>query len=109
MDADVKRLAELIEAAEALLSSHGERKWSGWLARDARLIRSLDVQGVEHFLSAFGGMGSINDLVLHPMNGHLIRESEIDTANTSLRELLHAAHELARRLYGEDAHARRGA
>lgn len=109
MDPDVARLAELIEAAEALLSSHGESHWSHWLAKDARLIRHLDLQGVEHFLSAFGGMGSINDLVLHPMNGHRIAEHEVDKANTLFRDLLYEAHELARQLYGDEARVRRGA
>lgn len=109
MDAEIKRLAELLEAAQALLSSHGETRWSAWLAQDAKRVRDLDLYGIEHFLSAFGTMGSINDLVLHPMNGHRIREDEVDRANTLYRELLWEAHDLAKKLYGEEANARRSA
>jgi hypothetical protein len=106
MDANIKHLADLIEKAEVLLSSHGERRWSGWFSKDVSRIRNLDLNGVAHFLSAFGGMGSINDLVLHPMNGHSISEAELDAVNSSFRVILAEAYDLARKLYGENARSK---
>jgi hypothetical protein len=37
-----------------------------WLARDAAFIRAGDDDGLAHFPSAFGGMGSLNDVLLRP-------------------------------------------
>jgi hypothetical protein len=61
---DVERLAGLVEKWAALLRKyHGENHWVKWLEGDARLLRISDFRGVEHLLSAFGGMGSINDFI----------------------------------------------
>ena len=38
--------------------------WADWVSADAERVRAGDFGGVEHFLSAFGGMGSINDLAV---------------------------------------------
>jgi hypothetical protein len=47
-------------------------------------------------------MGSFNDLVLHPTNGHDLGESEIDVSNERLARLrssiYRTAHELRREL-----------
>lgn len=105
---EIKALAEVLERAQALLTKHGEKHWAFWLEQDARRIRNLDLYGVEHLLSAFGGMGSINDLVLHPLNGHLIQESETDEANTKLANLLDKANRLAKKLYSEEVSGESG-
>lgn len=65
------------------------------------LLRASDLEGVRHFLSAFEGMGSINDLVLHPINGHRIAESDVTKVNENLRALLSEAWELAREVRSE--------
>jgi hypothetical protein len=36
--------------------------WADWVETDSERVRGGDFCGVEHFLSAFGGMGSLNDL-----------------------------------------------
>lgn len=46
------------EAIE-LLQSVKEKQWSTWLAHDAALVEKRDLRGIEHLLSAFGGMGSL--------------------------------------------------
>lgn len=51
------RLVGLLERLAPLLSNH----WREWIEKDLAEIRAGDFYGVEHFLSAFGGMGSIND------------------------------------------------
>ncbi|MCB1939991.1 MAG: hypothetical protein KDE64_12430 [Rhodocyclaceae bacterium] len=106
MHPEIQELAKLLERIHLLLAKYGEKHWSAWLARDARLIRNLDLYGVEHFLSAFGGMGSINDLVLHPINDHQNREGEIDAANIELGTLLEEAYKLGKKLYAEKASER---
>jgi hypothetical protein len=70
-------------------------------------VRGLDLYGVEHLLSAFGGMGSINDLVIHPMNGHRVIEAEIKVVNDELQTLLGKIKGLATKLYGDEANVRR--
>ena len=88
MHPEVAELAGLIEQAAELLLAHGETHWASWLRVDAQRIRNLDLFGVEHMLSAYGGMGSINDLILHPQNGHSLEESEVEATNDRLRRLL---------------------
>ncbi len=107
MNPEIRELAEMLETAQALLAKHEEYHWSDWLAKDARRVRNLDLYGVEHLLSAFGGMGSINDLIIHPINGHSIHVSEVDSVNEKLRLLLKKISTLANKLYGEEANARR--
>ena len=75
---------QLAECA-AFLRACSEVKWAQWLEKSASLLRSGQITGIDHYNKAFGGMGSINDLVLHPINGHTIEESEINSANEKLR------------------------
>jgi hypothetical protein len=62
MDSDLDRLAKAMDQFAAFLRDVGETRWSDWVSSDAERVRSGDYGGVDHFLSAFGGMGSINDL-----------------------------------------------
>lgn len=89
-------LAPLLDEIAALLRAHGETHWSSWLAEDAERIRKGDPEGLRHFLSAFGGMGSLTDLVLCPENGHRIARSQVDAVNGRLKRLLDRAATLAR-------------
>jgi hypothetical protein len=94
-------LVTLLEAVASLLRSCGEEHWASWLEKDAVLLSASDFGGIEHFLGAFGGMGSINDLVLHPVNGHRLVESEIAPVNERLQALLSQVGELARQIRNE--------
>jgi hypothetical protein len=85
------KLVSLLDSASLVLRSSGEEYWATWLEKDAALLRARDFEGIEHLLRAFGGMGSINDLVLHPINGHRIAESDVAKINESLRALLSEA------------------
>jgi hypothetical protein len=53
-----------------LLDAHSMTHWSDWLARDAMRVRAGDDDGLAHFLSAFGGMGSLNDVLLRSRSDH---------------------------------------
>ena len=55
------RLANILEETAALMESDGDHHWAKWLKRDAADLRRGDIGGATHFLSAFGGMGSLND------------------------------------------------
>lgn len=91
-------LIALLESAVTLLRSCDDKQWVSWLEKDTARLRASDFEGIEHFLQAFGGMGSINDLVLHPLNGHRLTEQETTQANERLRALLSRAWELARQI-----------
>ena len=102
MHPEIEELANCLNAAVNLLRSVGEAKWSNWLSTDEQRIRQLDFYGIEHLLSAFGGMGSINDLVLHPINGHKIEISEISATNERFQELKGQFYDLAWKLKHEE-------
>ncbi|MCR4296717.1 MAG: hypothetical protein NUW21_14385 [Elusimicrobia bacterium] len=89
-------LAGLLEAVSAKLTAFGEEHWATRLADDARRLRFGDPGALAHFLSAFGGMGSINDLYICPQNGHRIEEADVRASNERLRRALSDAWELAR-------------
>lgn len=77
MDADefevrLARLLATLDDAAALLVEHGEHGWAAWLEGDRRRIAQGDLAGLDHLLAAFGGMGSLNDLVFDPRNGNAL-------------------------------------
>lgn len=109
MHPDIQELLVLLEAAQSLLARYGEKHWSNWLEKNARLIKNLDLYGVEQILTAYGGMGSINDLVIHPINGHQIKESEINSANEDFESLRTKIYSLAKKLATEEANVRHNA
>lgn len=63
MHPDLEALTKLLEEASELLRMFEQEAWANWLSLDAARIRNSDFYGVEHLLSAFGGMGSLNDVV----------------------------------------------
>ncbi len=93
--------AELLAAADALgelLRWYGEQHWAEWVIRDRQRIQDGDAYGIEHLLSAYGGMGSLNDVVIDPRNGHRIAEQDINAANERLRQLSSRTYTAAMRL-----------
>jgi hypothetical protein len=82
-------IRELDETAQ-LLRRYGERQWAAWLERDAHLLGESDGEGIRHLLSAFGGMGSLNDVILAPSDG-----------NAELQERLGRLYQLAEEIRKE--------
>ena len=87
------RATELAEAMDALALilrqpagndawSDRMQFWADWVSTDAKRVRAGDYGRVEHFLSAFGGMGSINDL-------------NVGTASETIEDLKDRAWQLA--------------
>ena len=64
MHPDIGALTTALEEAAHLLQKYGLQHWCSWLKADSIRIQNSDFYGVEHLLSAFGGMGSFNDVVL---------------------------------------------
>ena len=63
MTSEIETLASMLDETAELLRESGFVGWSEWFAIDAKRIRSLNFFGIEHLLTAFGGMGSFNDVV----------------------------------------------
>jgi hypothetical protein len=87
-----------LEVCAKLLRSCSEDHWAKWLEKSAAYLKQGQFRGIDHFEGAFGGMGSINDLVLTPINGHTINESEVDFYNNKMREHFNKAHDLIKEI-----------
>jgi len=92
------QLIFILEQIAHLLVTHGEQHWSAWITRDVTAIKKYDANGIVHFLSAYGGMGSFNDLWLCSENGHRIDESEVIEINDNLSALRSEAYTLAKKI-----------
>ena len=99
-DPETAALADqLIGAATELaefLRSFGEDGWADWVDRDVARIRAGDRYGVDHLLTAFGGMGSLSDLLIHPVNGYDVQMADVPSANNQLTDLRARTAEPAR-------------
>ena len=94
-------LHRLLGETVELLEAHSEQRWSALLRMDRARLQEGDFKGITHLLSLYGGMGSFNDLVLHPWNGHDVPEEEIDTVNRELERLRGEIHRLANEIRRE--------
>jgi hypothetical protein len=76
-------LVSALKEAVTLLHACGQRQWAGWLEKDRQLIAGGDFHGVTHLLQAFGGMGSLTDLVVEPES----RDVELKRLTNQIYEL----------------------
>ena len=58
-----------LEALYYLLDKVGVNGWRNWIAKD---LNEWESGSVIHHLSAYGGMGSLNDVVICTENGHSV-------------------------------------
>ena len=83
--------AELLDTLSKLISgfrqdgSKATIHWADWLEKAHDEIASRDFHGVERLLRAYGGMGSINDILATPEQGRLL-EQAWELANALKRE-----------------------
>ncbi len=63
-DDALPRLLEALDELADMLAASGEIRWAGWVAESAHRLRAGDGSGLDHVLRAYGGMGSLNDVVL---------------------------------------------
>lgn len=85
-----------VQEVITILRHHGEGWWAEKLEAVLELINRRDAVGLDRLLALFGGMGSLNDLVLSRHNGHSIAEAEEKAANEALSAHLNRAFVLAR-------------
>jgi hypothetical protein len=86
-DIRYERLVAALDQASSLLEHHGETHWATWLRADRNRINDGDRYGLDHVLQAFGGMGSLTDLVFHPINGNAADQDVGERDTERLREL----------------------
>jgi HAD superfamily hydrolase (TIGR01509 family) len=79
-----QRLLENLASVCDILRRIESDLWLEWMELDALRIDSGDPLGLTHLLSAFGGMGSFNDLVIDPRNGHPVSEVEANRLDEQL-------------------------
>lgn len=81
------QLSQAIDAAITLLTSAGESFWATRLEEGRAKIERYGEDSLDSVLGLFGGMGSFNDLVLSPVNGHDGSEVDLQAANDRLWDL----------------------
>lgn len=86
-DAAYAALLAAVDETLTVLWRFDKRHWAEWLAQDRERIARGDVYGLDHLLQAFGGMGSLNDVYIHRVNGDDVSDDEAATINAELNEL----------------------
>ena len=89
---DILRFAIALRELETHLHKHDEPHWANQIAKCAASIEQSDYYGVERFYGLFGGMGSLNDLILH------CNDQLRTTANEELQTLLTRSSDMAKAL-----------
>ena len=85
---------QALTALQYLFDNVGENHWRDWLRQDIMLWETD--QDVSHHLSAYGGMGSINDVWICAENKHRITKIQEPWANHLLDLLKALCHRLAK-------------
>lgn len=78
---DIVRFCTLLKELEGLLQDNDACFWAEKIGRCRRSAENSDEWGVHCFLGLFGGMGSLNDLILHR------NKMPLDQENDELRTL----------------------
>jgi hypothetical protein len=85
-ESSVLQLTVTMARAVAMFRALGQSRWAEWFERDIRLIEAGDFFGVEHVLSAYGGAGSVNDLLF--ANGDSFeRHPDLDPLLTEIHDI----------------------
>lgn len=80
-------------AMKRLLDAVGESHWANWIDTDITAWQTH--RDVSHHLSAYGGMGSFNDIWICRANQHAVTEHQEPWANTLFEWLKSTCHFLA--------------
>ncbi|WP_176036696.1 DUF6966 domain-containing protein [Brucella tritici] len=73
LDPELNRLCLDIDAIVALLRSHHLRGWAEELEKAAQEVRNSDFHGIVRALNCYGGMGTLNDIILAEPDDNLFR------------------------------------
>ncbi len=91
----------LLEQQIQLLRSHGVDYWADWLEEALERCRRFDTYGLTRILGAYGGMGSLSDLIICVYNGHRIEREDEEEVNKRFMELHGQIYGLASELLKE--------
>ena len=90
----MQELASQLTDCAAFLERYGVHPhWCSMLLGFAVRLRDGDVGAAAELRKQFGGMGSFNDILIHPHNGHRLNEGEINVVNGRLDEMRHQIFE----------------
>ena len=67
MGPKTQELISTLDSLIEMLIGQNEMHWAKWMDDARKEIKNSDLHGIERILSAYGGMGSIND-ISHPKN-----------------------------------------
>lgn len=73
---DVQALSDALHQLEDFLRVHDQTHWADAIAGCVRAVDQSDARGLRSFLALFGGMGSLDDLVLSPEKVVLVSEND---------------------------------
>lgn len=81
-------LIQLLITCEALLRSIGEIFWADKIKAVIQdSDKGLDIYKLEEILSWYGGMGSLNDLIISVHNDHVLNGQDEEKLNDELAKL----------------------
>lgn len=93
---EVARFAELLRRIEVQLATNDAADWAIIVGRCRFAVEKSDAWGLHGFLGMCGGMGTLNDVVLH-RDGKMLT-----TENDQLHEMLEEAWRLGEKLQREE-------
>ncbi len=98
MGPKTKELLMILGEIESILENSTNHDWRKFIATVKSRIENSDYSGVEAVLGAYGGMGSLNDVVVgQKLRGNDIRSNELFIAENERFDFLRAkAYEVAR-------------
>ncbi len=92
MNNEIDDLINSLKELIGFLNKYGEVHWAKWYEEAKYLLDIRDSKGLEKIMRSFGGMGSINDLVIHPENGHKV-SGDLGAINKELMGLISKLYE----------------
>ncbi len=71
MHPDLEDLCSDVDEIVAILRAHNMHGWARALEKGASEIRLSDFHGVIRILHCYGGMGTLNDIIIYERDGRL--------------------------------------
>lgn len=82
-----------LEAMHLLFDKTGVNYWRDWIEKD---LHEWEKKSVDHHLSAYGGMGSLNDVIICPENGHNVSAIQVSWINCLFDDLKSLCYQFAK-------------
>lgn len=76
-----------------LLDDCDVRHWPSWASQGLVLLESDETRGLSHIRRAYGGMGSLNDVVISVRNGHRLAVEDEGVVNEQFRALCSSVYD----------------